>query len=1086
MGFLPSIFSVGPQKLSIDQVATLSKQAYDSTHQPPDRPAKLQGPKQLKRHKKGLYQAPAGRGKSSVQEHVKARRLLLKHFDDPHYRGFYGADKADEVYKALQALPMGFEDEQLYKALAPISQAQRCADIGSASRAVAAEALSLRSQGGRGGLPDDPSEHDSSAGDQATKQLEKAVPQFQKFCTLRKQEKPVTKRQKQALDKAFQKAFVKHELTRDLQLTPATLYQKVVLDAQANIEKLQERLENQLSTWNKLDAYGEALRNREIQALSEELMSCIEQSIQRLALVGDVLANDLAPAAPGLMQRPMIDLGDALVAWGGLQNDRHEGFAAVHGWAHDCWREAVNHQAGSAVQAKSQAVIDSIRQLAIEAGDPKRVSEPVKLAPDWAQERDEAAYLQAMGKAQSAGNRFAELFDQADGTAGTARMPRELARRLQVALGSQTLSEDLAESERDLFDELLVDMPNAIRTAMEGLDKAVSNARTERGSVDAAAQSKVVKRSEKLMDLIASYGAVLATTAHALTHLDRQGLSTDEQRRILDFAVSLLGLSQAIMLQGSPHRVLFDKALQQQRLAKQTIHMLNSLKPEPRLEPRRQGLRNEQMARHRHPPVGAQQVVPADAEPPMPVVPAQGMPALPDVPVIETEVHIESVEPRPPLELVVPLQSLAEKQQTPPVQPARKPRSDGRSRLQAPGSSAPTNETPPVGRDGGPVRRGARRVTASLEDVMEPRPQKTGPVTRLDKVDIAKALSDSDATLEVIEVPDGQKSGEQADKDLAELMKLLENEYGQPSPRQPEPPSGGIRRRRSAPVHPRVNSASAPAKHVKFAPAPNIRAGRSKTGAEAGPVHQPAQRPPVPREPKDAFAEFIEKGFTPQDGASALSIEQRELAGWLQARLQHLGLPLADAVQLGEQLKSREEDVRAKAMALNRLVQHGGATPEEIVSASTGLVMTIDAYLGVLGMAAKELVNGPADIMLPLALVEATKAAGQFLLSKEKQLRADGSDMMRWREDAMKLSQALLSRPAQDPAAPAVDPADTQPNPLLSPRSQFRADLDGLFTGMKKQQPTSPIAQQGANATSANESLDSFFDELNAGLTKKK
>ena len=582
MGFLPKIFGPSRKSVSTRQLqacatsahtlvmASAQSQATRSERSATEL-AKLSQPLQLRFGEGGIHYGPLQHGEKAIKEHKQVRDAMVARLKIEHQLGLHEEDDVKTSMAAIGGLKAGFTLQELDAALLPIANApysDLVKDMAGTIMQGVRETRRLGAAPASGSPTGVATSNDAVAA--ARDRMSEAYQGYKDACQAKKARGAAAKREHQRLTKAFKREFAKHPLTKDLKLTPETLYQKVVLDGHTDIDRLVKRLSAlQQQTAGITGRQAQKAHAKQLRQVSKELRATIADHTERLALVGACLAKQLAPECHGLMQRPLIQLGACLTAWGQMHLDPDAYWLTQYRKAELVHRQADNLLACHGAHDQAGQVIasaDRLRDRAAEDG----LAVAVEQSHGWVRHRDEQALNMAEQRAMASTQAFGDVLDspEADG----------MLAAIQAAFAGNPTTENLSVAQGSLFNTLWVAQPGALQDLMDELNEAVSLVSVEPGAGEPEAHLRVMRLSRELMHFIAGQIETLATVGNTLaTQVDHSSWDLEQQNLLVDCAVDLVVLSAAMALPGSPQRDFFNVALEQYRLAAARLKSLQAV-----------------------------------------------------------------------------------------------------------------------------------------------------------------------------------------------------------------------------------------------------------------------------------------------------------------------------------------------------------------------------------------------------------------------------------------------------------------------------------------------------------------------------
>lgn len=566
MGLYSKIFHSKPQKLTPHEFALFGDGVHALRTNPKGLAKDYQGPNQLCRSSKGIHAIPLKPGEKPGPEDRKARQLIAKHLKDPSNRKRYGKANADKALKALTCLKSGFNMDELGAMMDPVSKAEQRAQTKAFAQQViqSAQGLAITNLAETGaGLPSGELDVRAAGGDAVYQAADSRGLVFERRCCTSDGDNKLLRKAKEGLNASFANAFGTHPLTRELGITPDSLCDEML----SKPGKLINQKITELNALLDMDYFpgGEAKRQERILTRTQELVACIAQSAELLALVGNCLTNELARQAPSaVMQASMENLGSHLVRLAQTYLDPKGFYMDSCRYARAQHQNALHGLAGEKVAEAANAVKDHAQGL-LNAGAGPLPHGGAPRPSESAQEIARQAHEAAVQSAQTAGRRF-------DG------VEPAVLDELYGALLNHSLTQKLATDRADLFDVLLRDFPSSLNEAMEQLNQTVARSQTEAGRRDPALQEAVIRQSQQLVALVARYMELLATVGHILVNeVPLDDLAMAEQRKLMDgFGIALVGLSQTVADPDGPYGVLVGKVRAQEHKATQLLTELRT------------------------------------------------------------------------------------------------------------------------------------------------------------------------------------------------------------------------------------------------------------------------------------------------------------------------------------------------------------------------------------------------------------------------------------------------------------------------------------------------------------------------------
>lgn len=336
---------------------------------------------QLIERKGIVYIAPAKTGKKAAQRHEKALLYLADHFGsqvNQRIYGNFGQDgKSSNAMRAQAHLLTltnqgSFSLEALCDALEPVSNVRRCANARRVSEVVVQEARRLGHEGRAEAADVDVRQ----AGDwfapkhqsEAFKLTGEWIGLFQGLCA---EASAHPSQGRRFLDKRFEEThgFVSCvwktmgvEPARDTDMTLDTLGHQLLVAPEQRMRYLTSLIED-LHKMSCVNDQQEAHRNRQLIRRSAELMRTIRQAVEQRALVGNWLANELAPTLPGRLGQSAVAAGVNAVNLAARDMEPGSPFMLAYEWAAQNLRSAINERAAAQTKARCDEVLSAALSL---------------------------------------------------------------------------------------------------------------------------------------------------------------------------------------------------------------------------------------------------------------------------------------------------------------------------------------------------------------------------------------------------------------------------------------------------------------------------------------------------------------------------------------------------------------------------------------------------------------------------------------------------------------------------------------------------------------------------------------------------
>ncbi|NCT99205.1 MAG: hypothetical protein GXD23_17680 [Comamonadaceae bacterium] len=528
----PGTVSKKDKFLTTQDVGRMAKFANDlqTSSDPRAAPFKKKGI-QLLEHKGAVYIVPAKPGsKSAARRHEKALLHFADHFGSQANQrtyGRYGKDgKNSNAIRAQEQLLAqrnkgSLTLDGLCGALTPVSNAQRCANARQVSEVVVEEARRLGHES-RAAAPDldvrvagdwFASERQS----EERKLTDEWIGLFQDLC-----KEPSTRptKERRFLDKRFEEThrFVSCvwrtmgvEPHRDNDITLDTLGHQLLVAPEQRILELKSTIEY-LHKMACANDQQEVNRQKQLILFSAELMRTVREAVRQRALVGNWLANELAPSLPGRMGQSAAAAGVNAVKLAARDMEPDSPFMSAYEWAAQNLRTALNERTARQTKAQYDAVLPQVLGLVSKDLTTGDLGPALPRVTADASGKAAAACDQALDRADVATQRV-EAWIWLPAQAPNADLAEQLCNGLQDAWAN--FADDHGLSSDCVFRGLFNDLPdqlNRLSQKLDGLRTAYEATPT------ASLNEQIVLCSEETMRQASVYVGGVAAIGHFLVN----------------------------------------------------------------------------------------------------------------------------------------------------------------------------------------------------------------------------------------------------------------------------------------------------------------------------------------------------------------------------------------------------------------------------------------------------------------------------------------------------------------------------------------------------------------------------------------
>lgn len=512
-------------------VGRLDKLAHALLSSPEPAAAAYKNGVQLRKLQGFLYFVPAQPGQKAARQHAKALLYFADHFGSQANQrtyGNYGKDGKNSNAIQAQMNLLALADkrsltlEALCDALAPVSNAQRCANARQVSELVVWEAQHLGHEGRADAADVDVRVADDwfvSEKQSKERQLTgEWIALFQDLC-----KEPSTRPTKvrSFLDKRFKEthAFVsgvwkegQRKPARDKDMALDTLGHQLLAAPEQRILELKLFIED-LHKQPCFTEQHEVKRNTQLILRSAELMRTVRRAVEQRARVGDWLANDLAPSLPGRMGQSAAAAGVNAVKLAARDMEPGSPFMLAYEWAAQNLRSAINERTARQATAQYDAVrSEALGLVSTDLATGTLGPTPLPLTDD-ASGKAAGAYDEARYRADAAAQRVEAWMWALPAQAPQADLAEQLRNGLQSAWA--TYADDHGLSSDHVFQGLFNDLPDELNRLSQHLD----DLRTAHEATPTASLNEhIVLCSEETVRLASVYVGGVAAIGHFLVN----------------------------------------------------------------------------------------------------------------------------------------------------------------------------------------------------------------------------------------------------------------------------------------------------------------------------------------------------------------------------------------------------------------------------------------------------------------------------------------------------------------------------------------------------------------------------------------
>lgn len=486
---------------------------------------------QLRELKGAVYIVPAKPGKRAAQRHEKALLYLADHFGSQVNQRAYGEFGQDgknsnaiqaQAHLLAQANKGSFSLEALCDALEPVSSARRCANARQVSEVVVREARHL----GHEGRADAADVDVRQAGDwfdpkqqsEAFELTGEWIGLFQDLCA---EASAHPSQGRRFLNRRFEEThgFVSCvwetmgvEPARDTDMTLDTLGHQLLVAPEQRMRYLTSLIED-LHKMPCVNDQQEAHRNRQLIRRSAELMRTIRQAVEQRALVGNWLANELAPTLPGRLGQSAVAAGVNAVNLAARDMEPGSPFMLAYEWAAQNLRSAINERAAAQTKARCDEVLSAA--LSLVSTDLATGALGPALPPLTAEASSKAvaACDDARKRADAAAQRVEAWMWALPAQAPNADLAEQLRNGLQSAWAM--FADDHGLPSDHAFAGLFNELPGELNRLSQELDELRS---AHEATPTGPLHERIVACSEKIVRLSSVYVGGLAAIGSFLTN----------------------------------------------------------------------------------------------------------------------------------------------------------------------------------------------------------------------------------------------------------------------------------------------------------------------------------------------------------------------------------------------------------------------------------------------------------------------------------------------------------------------------------------------------------------------------------------